>query len=258
MESRNILEYKARGLKMRIFVCRLKLNNFLTFSSFVGYSVIGGVSYQVYKPQPYIHNYSLMYGFTGLLYASLASPRKHVNEIEYKFLDSIEKKLYVYPARPRTLRIKRTLCNVKGEGYVELVQPKPKSVYPWHVAHIYFAPGSVFETVAIVFDEGVKIPRTIRIGVKRQGVFEVTCSEAKISDKAISGFTDPVNLGDMERFGLKPDSYVIVLSTKTRRKGIPHSNIIVKAFYNKPVIRVIEGIIEGEKSVFHLPIPFLR
>jgi len=242
---------------MKILICKLKLNNFLTFSSFVGYSVIAGVSYQVYKPQPYIHNYALMYGFAGLLYASLASPRKHVNEIEYRFLDMIEKKMYIYPARPRSLKIKRMLCNIKGEGYVDVVQPKPKSVYPWHVAHIYFAPGSIFETVLILFEENLKLPKTIRIGVKRQGVFEVSYREAKIA-KDTSGFTDPVNLGDMERFGLTPDSYAVVLSTKTRRKGVPYSNIIVKAFYSKPVIKVIRGTIEGEKIVFHLPIPFER
>lgn len=242
---------------MKILICKLKLNNFLTFSSFVGYSVIAGVSYQVYKPQPYIHNYALMYGFAGLLYASLASPRKHVNEIEYRFLNMIEKRMYVYPARPRSLKIKRMLCNIKGEGYVDVVQPKPKSVYPWHVAHIYFAPGSIFETVLILFEENLKLPKTIRIGVKRQGVFEVSYREAKIV-KDTSGFTDPVNLGDMERFGLNPDSYAVVLSTKTRRKGVPHSNIIVKAFYSKPVIKVIRGTIESEKIVFHLPIPFER
>jgi len=237
-------------------VARLNLHNFLTFSSSVGYSVIGRVTYTAYRPQPYIHNYVLMYGFSGLLYTSLASPTnpKHPNEIDYSFLDDIEKKLYVYPARPRHIVVKRMLCNIKSEGYAEPVQPKPKSMYPWHVAHVYFAPGSVFETVIIVKDDSVRPPRTIRIGVKRQGVFKVKYAEAEVKDYT-NGVSDPINLGDVTRLGIKPDSYTVVLTTKTIRKGVLYSNSIVKGLYRSRALAVIEARIGGEAIEFKLPIP---
>jgi len=242
---------------MRVLIARLKLSDFLTFSSSIGFSVIRGVTYPTYKPQPYIHNYALMYGFAGLLYASLGSPTKpkHPNVIDYSFLDEIEKKMYVYPARPKSLVIKRMLCNIKSEGYVEPTQPRPKSLYPWHVAHVYFAPNSVFETIIILYKEGIRLPRTIRVGVKRQGVFKVVYSDAKI-DGYTSGFSDPINLGDAERFDYKPDSHVVVLTTKTRRKRVPHSNYIVKGFYRERKLAVIKGQIEGERVIFTLPLFF--
>ncbi|MEM1696117.1 MAG: hypothetical protein QXE66_05380 [Desulfurococcaceae archaeon] len=222
----------------KTYICSLKLCDYVTFSSTVGYANIMGVTYTVYKPQPYIHNYPLMYGFGGLLYASLASPHVETTEIDYSFLDEVEKKIYVYPARPRRIALRRMLLNIKGEGAVEVVQPKPKSVYPWHVVHLCFAPGSVFETVVVTRSDNVRIPRTIRVGVKRQGVFRVTCEEARV-ERYTSGSTDPVNLGDLSRYGLAPDSYVVLLSTKTVRKGVPNSNIIVKAYYKENRVAVL-------------------
>jgi len=241
---------------MKLLVARLKLCNFLTFSSSVGYSVIGGVTYTVYRPQPYFHNYALMYGFAGLLYASLASPTtpKNPSEINYSLLNDIEEKFYVYPARPRHLVVKRMLCNIKSEGYAEPVQPKPKSMYPWHVAHVYFAPGSIFETVVLVKDNSVRLPRTVRVGVKRQGVFKVEYAEAEIKGYT-NGVSDPTNLGDVARWGVKPDSYTIVLTTKTLRKGVPYSNYVVKGLYRDKVLATIEARIGDEIVEFRLPIP---
>jgi len=241
---------------MRVLVARLKLNNFLTFSSSIGFSVIGGVSYPVYKPQPYIHNYALMYGFSGILYASLASPTKpkYPGEIDYRFLKEIEEKMYVYPARPRNLVMKRMLCNIKGEGYVEPVQPKPKTIYPWHVIHMYFAPQSSFETVILLRDESIRLPRVIRIGTKRQGVFSVEYSQARIKGTT-RGISDPINLGDARRFKLEPNSYIVVLVTKTKRKGVPYSNYIVKGIYEDEKLAIVETRIGDELISFRLPIP---
>ena len=241
---------------MKILIARLKLNDFLTFSSSVGFSVIGGVSYPVYKPQPYLHNYALMYAFAGLLYASPASPTKPRNpsEIDYAGLDEIEKKFYVYPARPRHLVIKRFLCNIKSEGYAEPVQPRPKTIYPWHVAHIYFATGSLFETVVIVRDESVRLPKTIRLGVKRQGVFKVEYTEAIVEERRVSGVSDPINLGDVLRHKLVPDSYVLLLSTKTTRKNMPYSNYVVKGFYREERLVVVKGRLGGDTIIFRIPL----
>lgn len=224
----------------RTYICSMKLCDHLTFSSTVGYANIMDVSYMVYKPQPYIHNYSLMYGLGGLLYASLWSPHVETGNIEYSLLDEIEKRLYVYPARPRKIALKRMLLNIKGEGTVEVVQPKPKSMYPWHVVHLYFAPGSVFETVVVTKQDDIRIPSTIRIGVKRQGVFRVVCEEATFKGYT-SGFTDPVNLGDLIRYNFIPDSYVVLLNTKTARRGVPDSNAIVKAYFKEKRVALLES-----------------
>lgn len=235
---------------MKIYIVHLKLNDFLTFSSTVGFTSIGRVSYTVYKPQPYLHNYALMYGFTGLLYASLASlagknVRDIKREIDYSGLDEIEKKLYVYPARPKRLNVKRLLANVKGEGFVE-IQTNPKGAYPWHVIHVWFTPGTEFETV-LVADDKVRIPNTIRIGVKRQGVFTVKLEPAKI-EGTVDGLSDPVNLGDLMKRGIRPRQAIILLRTKTVRKNVPYSNIIARIYHDNLTI------IKGENTEFFLPL----
>lgn len=224
----------------RVFICTLRLCDHLTFSSSVGYANVADVTYTVYKPQPYLHNYSLMYGFSGLLHVSLASPTIEITEIEYSWLNEIKKKLYVYPARPRKVILKRMLLNIKGEGVVEVVQPRPKSMYPWHVIHLYFAPGSEFETVVISKSADVRIPSTIRVGAKRQGVFKVKFEEAVVKGYT-SGLTDPVNVGDLVEHGMVPDFYTVLLNTKTVKRGAPGSNIIAKAYFKKAIVALLES-----------------
>jgi len=238
---------------MKIYVAELRLHDFLTFSSSVGFTVISRVSYPVYRPQPYIHNYALMYGFRGIPYASLASKAGEFQQIDYSMLNGIEDEIYVFPARPRALVIKRLLSNIRGEGYAEPVQPRPKTVYPWHVVHMYIAPGSVFETVILVKREGIKLPSIVRIGVKRQGVFKVRYSEAEVKG-CTSGYSDPINLGDAIRSGLKPGTYVVLLTTKTERFGIPYSNYVVKGFYERNELAVIRAKVGSRDVVFKLPV----
>lgn len=224
----------------KVYTCTLRLCDHLTFSSTVGYANVMDVTYMVYKPQPYLHNYPLMYGFSGMLHVLLASPTIETTEIDYSWLDEIEKRLYVYPARPKRISLKRMLLNIKGEGAVEVVQPRPKSMYPWHVMHLYFAPGSQFETVFVAKSVNVKIPATIRVGVKRQGVFRVECEEAVVKGYT-SGLSDPINLGDLLKSGGNPTSYIVLLNTKTTRKGVPNSNIVAKAYFDKPIVAVLES-----------------
>jgi len=239
---------------MKIYIAELQLHGFLTFSSSIGFAVIGGVSYPVYRPQPYIHNYALMYGFRGIPYASLASKVGEFHQIDYKLLGEIENEIYVFPARPRSLTVKRMLCNVKGEGFAEPVMPRPKTMYPWHVVHMYITPGSVFETVVLVKKESIKLPSVIRIGVKRQGVFRVRYIEAEIEGYT-SGYSDPINLGDVTRFGIRPDSYIILLTTKTERTGVSGSNQIVKGLYTGNKLAVIRARNDLHSAKFKLPIP---
>lgn len=243
---------------VELLVARLRLCDFLTFSSSVLPVEIGGVTYPVYRPVPYIHNYSLMYAFGGLVYASLASPSKPADhgEVPYSLLSEISKDLYVYPARPSLVDMTRILANVKSEGFAEPRKVKPKSLYPWHVAHMTFAPGSIFETVILLSNGNLKLPKTIRLGVKRQGVFEVNYYRAKVIDY-VSGWSDPINLGDMVRYGLKPDKYVALLVTKTVRKGNQFSNIVARGYYSERKLSVIETDSGRRESTFFLPLPGL-
>jgi CRISPR type I-D-associated protein Csc1 len=236
----------------KLLIARLRLSDFLTFSSTISFTSIGDVSYPIYKPQPYLHNYALMYGFAGLLYASLASPKGQLNEIDYGQLDEIEEKFYVYPARPKAIGVRRLLCHVKSEGFAEPVQPKPKTVYPWHVVHMAFTPGSEFETVIVVRDERIKLPKTIRVGVKRQGVFSVEYQPAEVKGY-VSGLSDPINLGDALLNGLAPNSYVVLLSTRTSRRNVHHSNLIVKGYYYEDKLALIEAT-KGGRTTFKLPL----
>jgi hypothetical protein len=238
---------------MRMYIITLKLNDFFVFSSHLTFSEIKGVSYTVYRPSQYIHNYPLMYALTDLLYVSLASPTITVDEIEYKDLDAIEKILYVYPARPRSIRLMRLLGNIRGEGFAEPSEAHPKTIYPWHVAHIVFTPGSIFESVLITYEDDIRLPKTIRIGVKRQGVFTVEYHEADITG-FIDGFSDPINLGDVVRRGLRPDSFTKLLETRTRRKNAPGSNMIVIGEYRRRMLSIIKANINGEEIVFRLPL----
>jgi hypothetical protein len=238
---------------LRVLIAELKLCDFLTFSSTLAFTIIGGISYPVYKPQPYLHNYALLYGFAGILYASLASPKKQVDEIDYRYLEEVEREIYVYPARPRNISVRRLLCNVKSEGYVEPFNWRPKSIYPWHVVHLAFMPGSVFETVILIRNPNIKLPNTIRIGVKRQGVFTVKYYQAEIKGY-INGFSDPLNLGDVIKKGYTPSSYVTLLTTRTLRRDVPYSNIIAKGYYTEKKLAVIEYNIDFSNINFRLPI----
>lgn len=236
------------------YICALRLCDHLTYSSAVGFAEIAGVSYTAYRPQPYLHNYPLMYGFAGLLHASLASRSIEVSEIDYSGLNEVERTLYVYPARPRSIALKRMLLNIKGEGAVDLVQPKPKGMYPWHVVHLYFAPGSIFETVVLARSSSIRVPSAIRVGVKRQGTFSVKCEEAAVKGY-VKGLTDPINLGDLYRSRkvVKPQSYTVLLNTKTVRKGVPYSNMVVKAYFDEPVVAVL-----GAKSGMTFRVPIIE
>jgi len=238
---------------MKIYIITLKLNDFFVFSSHLTFSKIKGVSYTVYRPSQYIHNYPLMYALADLLYVSLASPTITVDEIEYKDLDEIEKILYVYPARPRSIRLMRLLGNIRGEGFAEPSEAHPKTIYPWHVAHIVFTPGSIFESVLITYENDIKLPKIIRIGVKRQGVFTVEYYEAVITGFT-DGFSDPINLGDVVRRGLRPDSFRMLLETRTRRKNAPGSNMIVSGEYRRRMLSIVKANINGEEVVFRLPL----
>ena len=239
---------------MKIYVAHLKLSDFLTFSSNVGFVAIGRgqhkVSYTVYKPQPYLHNYALMYAFSGLLHASLASAveRRRTaiqKEIDYAGLSTIERNLYVYPAKPKKLSVKRLVANITGEGFIE-VQVRPKGAYPWHVVHLCFAPGSEFETV-VVTKENVRLPSTIRVGVKRQGVFDVLLEPANVAGET-AGYSDPVNLGDVLKAGIRPKHMVVLLRTKTVRKGIPCSNIIARIYLDRL------AVIKSRTAKFMIPL----
>lgn len=241
---------------MKMLACRLRLHGFLTFSSFVGVATIGGVTFTEYKPAPVIHNYPLMYAFAGLAHGSLASkswswsdPIKgslNAPPPEYRLLQEMLRRFYIYPAKPSSIVVARMLGVVGGERLAHL-QVRPKSMYPWRVVHHYFAPGSVFDTLVILYDEGFKLPRTIRLGAKRYGVFKVDCREAVVEGEW-SYYSDPVNLDDVAKWGYRVLRSVMVLERK--RAG----GSLARALVDRPV-KLLKARFPDGNVELKLPLP---
>lgn len=239
-----------------IYVCTLKLAGHLTFSSSISVTTIPSrrgkdAAFTVYKPAMVIHNYPLMYAFSGYAHGSLVSFRISHTQVlkgevpppEYTLMKEITNRLYVYPARPRHILLDRMLAVATGEHIVQHVG-QPKAMYPWRVIHYYFLPGSIFETVVLT-KNGVRLPRTIRLGVKRQGVFEVSCRRAVVKGE-IEAYTDPVNIADVEAWGYKPKSYITLLEPKSPEP--PIGRVLVNA-------SVISGGGAKDAPEFILPLP---
>lgn len=239
---------------MELLACRLHLHGFLTFSSFTSVVPYGNTSFTEYKPAPVIHNYPLMYAFFGLVHGSLASKVRErpiedavrVAPPDYRLLKEVLRKLYVFPAKPYRLITTKMLAVAGGERLVQLV-PKPKAMYPWRVVHQYFAPGSIFDTILLVYDEDYIPPKTIRLGVKRYGVFRVECVKANIVGEW-HWYSDPVNVADIEKWGYTIVRQVTVLSPK---KGTAE---IARVILNKPVKR-IEALFTEGRVEFKVPLP---
>lgn len=238
---------------MKPLACRLRLHGYLTFSSFVGVSTTGKVAFTEYKPAPVIHNYPLMYALAGLSHGSLASlawerPLDAVHQSpppKYTLIPSIEKKLYAYPAKPFSIVTARMLSVAGGERLVHL-QVRPKSMYPWRVIHRYFAPGTIFDTL-VILNEEARIPRTIRLGAKRYGVFSVECKIAR-EEGEWNGFSDPVNLDDVRKWGYNVLKSLTILE---RKKG---GGTIARAIFDKPV-KVLKARFRDGLAEFKLPLP---
>lgn len=204
--------------RRRPLLCLLRLEGYLTYSSTTAPVMISrDLTVTEYRPAPVIHNIALTYALLGLPHGSLASSTRPGMPPEYLIAqEARERGLYVYPAKPVTLVLERQLAIAGGEKLVSL-QAQFKSMYPWRVLHQYYAPGSLFLTTVLA-PPGLRLPGTIRLGAKRYGVARLSCREATVSP-APPGFSDPVNLRDIESWGLRPRRVVVLLDHKNATAG---------------------------------------
>jgi CRISPR type I-D-associated protein Csc1 len=205
------------------YLCLLKLEGYLTFSSSATPVVVGrDLTVTEYRPAPVIHNIALTYALAGLPHGSLGSrvnppPWKTRTEPPlYMVASELKERFYVYPAKPIRVVLERQLAIAGGEKLVSL-QAQFKSMYPWRVLHQYYAPGSEFLTTVLAGQQW-RPPRVVRLGAKRYGVARVECREAEAS-QAGPGFSDPVNLNDILSWGLKPRRVIVLLDHKNTTAG---------------------------------------
>ena len=204
-------------------LCLLHLEGYLTFSSTAAPVVVNrDLTVTEYRPAPVIHNIPLTYALAGLPHGSLGSrvnppPWKARPEPPlYMLAEELRQRFYVYPAKPVRVVLERQLAIAGGERLVSL-QAQFKSMYPWRVLHQYYAPGTVFLT-AVLAPRDWRPPRVVRLGVKRYGVARVTCREAEAAPSG-PGFSDPVNLRDIESWGLRPRRVIVLLDHKNPSAG---------------------------------------
>jgi hypothetical protein len=120
-------------------------------------------------------------------------------------------------------------------------------MYPWRVVHRYFAPGSTFDTLIVVYDEAYRPPRTVRLGAKRYAVFDVECRRVERGGEW-RGFSDPINLDDVQAWGYRPVRYLTVLE---RKKG---GGTIARALFEKP-LPVLRARFSDGTATYKLPLP---
>lgn len=233
-------------------LCLLRLEGHLTFSSTAAPVVINrNLTVTEYRPAPVIHNIPLTYALAGLPHGSLGSrvvppPWKAAPEPPaYTVAEELRRRFYVYPAKPLRIVLERQLAIAGGERLVSL-QAQFKSMYPWRVLHQYYAPGTEFLT-AVLAPPGWRPPRVTRLGAKRYGVVRVECREASVS-RAGPGFSDPVNLRDIESWGLRPRRVIVVLDHKN-----PAAGRVVRAELD--ALYELTARIGGRERSMLLPLP---
>ena len=233
-------------------LCLLRLEGYLTFSSTAAPVIVGrDLTVTEYRPAPVIHNITLTYALAGLPHGSLGSRvnpppwRARPEPPQYVVASELRRRLYVYPAKPVRVVLEKQLAIAGGERLVSL-QAQFKSMYPWRVLHQYYAPGSEFLT-AVLAAPGWRPPRVVRLGAKRYGVARVECREAEVSP-AGPGFSDPVNLGDIESWGLEPRRVIVLLDHKN-----PTAGRIVRAELDS--LYEVRARLGGHTYTMLLPLP---
>ena len=163
----------------------------------------------------------------------------------YQVAEELRRRFYVYPAKPVRIVLERQLAIAGGERLVSL-QAQFKSMYPWRVLHQYYAPGTEFLTTVLAPPEW-RPPRVARLGAKRYGVVRVMCRNAEVSE-AGAGFSDPVNLRDIESWGLRPRRVIVILDHKN-----PTAGRIVRAELD--MLYELAARIEERRYSMLLPLP---
>jgi len=273
---------------LRAYLADMHLHGILLFSSVCRPALAkpGGAFIQC---AGYIHNYALIYGFSNVPVASYAVvPSRHF--LAYRSLETrsrriapflasarpltyllvreaIEKLLrdedsiYVYPAQPVEVHVKKFLMSAKGSGYAE-VRGSLKTVYPRMEHYVALVPPSRFKT--IVLASGRKeLPKVmfVRIGMKRLGIFKVVLRECRIDrrvpDPRWSSL--PVNLYDTELFGYDVMDFVKVLETPSKPTDsngriVPQASVVGYALVRDMyIVRCYDAAGHGEEYIVPLP-----
>ena len=150
---------------------------------------------------PVIHNYPLTIAFLGLPVESA-----YVS-VSNKLSKSIKPEdvwsrhgFYIYPAIAVKSLVRTLTFSMGGTGYMAF-KPKTRASIPDYTANQVFLPGSIFKTF-VLLKPGSKyaIPRIVRLGSKRFGVFHVKAERrlrGNVKDYQTGrGISHPFNVKD--------------------------------------------------------------
>ncbi len=234
----------------RIYVAELELHGLLVFSRVVS-SLKEAITAPgtVVRTSSYIHNYPLIYGLLGYSAEQLVQPDKPAYRVVE---EALELGVYAYPAEPVSVRNIRLLLSTQPETLLKQ-KAKPKTSHPLQVHYFAAAPGSKYRTL-IVAEAGHHIPRYIRIGKKRWGLFRLRLYLAESIEKqeGLRASTIPVNTGDMKNMGVRIASSRAVLVT--RNYGLIGERAVVGYVEAEPTYR-ITYLKHGRPRTIYAPIP---
>lgn len=236
---------------IKVYIADLQLHGVLLFATEQRPSLAeeGGA---IITTGHYIHNYPLIYGIAGVNVESYAvipslhftfyesekmqalKPRIARTPLRYGFVEKqIERLLegrdsiYVFPAYPTKVSIKKFFMQAKGTSYAEF-RGRLKTIYPRLVHYVAIVPPSEFRS--IVLTSNVEMPRELymRIGMKRMGLFKVYLREAEISGRIedLAWSSVPVNIYDVSLFGYSPIESIKVMETRSKPPSKPSTSVI--------------------------------
>lgn len=157
-------------------------------------------SFYTHLVHPLIHNYPLTLAFMGLTVDESFVSKRRVIRRTVKHPDVwVKHGIYIYPALAEKMYHKNITMSVGGTGYV-MVKPKTRAPMPDLTSNMIYVPGTIFKTYVIT--RGKKsIPRYIRVGSKRYGIFRVhlkrTVSVKPIVDNGLTPVSFPFNVKDV-------------------------------------------------------------
>jgi len=123
---------------------------------------------------PVIHNYPIMLALLGRpVESSYVSLSGKITRAENPSNVWKERGFYVYPAIGKRILTRTLLFSMGDSGHMTL-KTKTRAPVPDLAANQVYLPGSVFKTFILVNpDVSPELPRIMRMGAKRYGVFQV-------------------------------------------------------------------------------------
>ena len=229
-----------------MFRADLTLHGILVFSSEVRPMIyatddseeMGSGSY--ISTSPYVHNYPVMYGLMGKpseayfvipsLHEAYYTDRKaggqglrytSVKRMIEDFASGKEGAFYAFPLIPKSFNVSSFLFSAESWSYVIPTRGGLKNVFPRLTSYSAIMLGSKFTTF-IAVNGDARLPRYIRIGKKRWGLFKVDYEEVHIERverrrDAVSSI--PVNRQDAQTFGFRTKSFTKILETPNLGEG---------------------------------------